>query len=74
MQVIQLIKKSQTNFVSAGKILRKKIKEKRQISHLMISLSQDYISLISGSLLGEQEVHLRTLQNVSQINSILSPY
>ena len=41
---------------TAGKILGKKIKEKRQISDLMISLSQDYISLISGSLLDEEEV------------------
>ena len=44
-----------TNFVAAGKILRKKIKEKRQKSHLILSLSQDYISLISGSLLDDQE-------------------
>lgn len=52
-----------------SKLLGKKIKEKRQISHLMISLSQDYISLISRSLLVAQEVRAYIApQYVSMIN------
>ena len=52
-----------------SKLLGKKIKEKRQISHVMISLSQDYISLISRSLLVAQEVRAYIApQYVSMIN------
>lgn len=52
-----------------SKLLGKKIKEKRQISHLMISLSRDYISLISRSLLVAQEVRAYIApQYVSMIN------